>query len=82
MTSATFRHILSCIIMKDRNLRTGLYPRRVVKMYTFTASCAVEGLASSQLPPSVAQILPASQADFNKLFEYGTDMLGTSQVCK
>ena len=72
----------SFLHMKDRNLRTGLYPRWVVKMYTFKASRAVEGLASTQLPPSVAQILPASQADFSKLFEYGADMLGTSQVCK
>ena len=30
----------------------------------------------------MAQILPASQADFEKLFAYGADMLGTSQACK
>ena len=26
--------------------------------------------------------MPASQADFEKLFAYGADMLGTSQICK
>ena len=72
----------SLVHMKDWNLSRAHYPRWIVKLYSFTASCAVEGLASTQLPPSVAQILPASQADFNKLFEYGADMLGTSQVCK
>ena len=41
--------------MKDWNLRTGLHPRWIVKMHSFTASCAVESLASTQLPPSVAQ---------------------------
>ena len=68
--------------IKDFMQKRGYHPRRIVKLYSFTASCAVEGLASTQLPPSVAQILPASQADFNKLFEYSADMLGTSQVCK
>ena len=68
--------------IKDFMQKRGYHPRRIVKLYSFTASCAVEGLASTQLPPSVAQILPASQADFNKLFEYSADMLGTSQVCE
>ena len=68
--------------MNDFMQKRGYHPRRIVKLYSFTASRAVEGLASTQLPPSVAQILPASQADFNKLFEYSADMLGTSQVCK
>ena len=72
----------SLVHMKDWNLSRAHYPRWIVKLYSFTASCAVEGLASTQLPISVAQILPASQADFNKLFEYSADMLGTSQVCK
>ena len=26
--------------------------------------------------------MPASQADFEKLFAYGADMMGTSQICK
>ena len=68
--------------MNDFMQKRGYHPRRIVKLYSFTASRAVEGLASTQLSPSVAQILPASQADFNKLFEYSADMLGTSQVCK
>ena len=50
--------------------------------YHFTASRAVEGLARSKFPPSVEQILPASQVDFEKLFAYGADMMGTSQTCK
>ena len=56
--------------------------RRIVKNYKLTASRAVEGLASSQLPPSVEKILPANQVDFEKLFAYGADMLGISQTCK
>ena len=68
--------------MKDFMQKREYHPRRIVKLYSFTASRAIESLASTQLPPSVAQILSASQADFNKLFEYSADMLGTSQVCK
>ena len=62
--------------------KRGYHQGRILKVYQFTASCAMEGLASCQLPPSVAQILPASHADFEKLFAYSADMLGTSQVCK
>ena len=54
----------------------------IVKLYQFTALCVVEGLASSQMLPSVAKILPASHADFEKLFAYSADMMGSSQVCK
>ena len=54
----------------------------LVRMYVFTASCAAERLASSQVSPSDALILPASKVDFEKLFAYGADMLGTSQTCK
>ena len=54
----------------------------IVNSYQFTASRGVEGLASCQLPPSVEQILPASQVDFEKLFAYSADMLGSSQTCK
>ena len=62
--------------------KRGYHQGRILKVYQFTASCAMEGLASCQLPPSVAQILPASHADFEKLFAYSADMLGTAQVCK
>ena len=68
--------------MKDFMQKREYHPCRIVKLYSFTSSRAIESLASTQLPPSVAQILPASQAGFNKLFEYSADMLGTSQVCK
>ena len=68
--------------MKDFMQKREYHPCRIVKLYSFAASRAIESLASTQLPSSVAQILPASQADFNKLFEYSADMLGTSQVCK
>ena len=64
------------------NQKRGYNPRWVVRVYEFPASRAVQSLASSQMPPSIAQILPAKQAEFNKLFEYGADTLGTSQVCK
>ena len=62
--------------------KSGYQPGWMVKVYQFDASCAVEFLASRMLPPSVEQILPASQVDFEKLFAYGADMLGTSQTCK
>ena len=68
--------------LKDYLPKRGYHPGRILKVYQFTASRAMEGLASCQLPPSVAQILPASHADFEKLFAYSADMLGTSQVCK
>ena len=62
---------------------SGHQPGWVEKVYQFTASCAVEGLASHQLPPSV-EVLPASQADFEKLFAYihSANMMGTLQTCK
>ena len=62
--------------------KRGFQPQWMLKRYQFTASRAVEGLASCQLPPAVKQILPASQVDFEKLFAYGADMLGSSQTCK
>ena len=57
-------------------------PGWVMRIYKLTASRAVEGLATSQLSPSDALILPASKADFEKLFAYGANMMGTSQTCK
>ena len=76
------RRMMAVMKMKDHLLKKGYLLGWIVKVYQFTASRAVEGLASSQLPPSVEQILPARQADFEKLFAYGADMLGTSQTCK
>ena len=52
-----------------------------VRQYHFTVSSAIEGLASSKVPPSV-EILPASQGDFEKMFAYSADMLGTSRTCR
>ena len=72
----------SLMYLKDHHQKRGLQPRWMVKVYEMTASHAVECLASCQLPPSVEQILPARQADFEKLFEYGANMMGTSQTCK
>ena len=63
-------------------LKCGFQSGWIAKSYQFTASRGVEGLASCQLPPSVEQILPASQVDFEKLFAYSADMLGSSQTCK
>ena len=72
------------VVMKLKNhiQQRGYRPCWIVKVYQFTALCAVEGLANSQMPTSVAQILPASHADFEKLFAYSADMMGSSQVCK
>ena len=72
----------SLMYLKDHHLKKGFQPGWMVKQYELTASHAVECLASCQLPPSVEQILPARQADFEKLFEYGAGMMGTSQNCK
>ena len=66
----------------DYHVKNGFKPGWPIKRYQFTASRAAEGLASCQLPPSVEQILPASQADFKKLFAYSADLLGSSQICK
>ena len=74
--------IFSFLHLKDYNQKRGFQPGWMVKTYAFTASRAVEGLASSQFPPSIEQILLASQVDFEKLFAYSADMLGTSQICK
>ena len=67
--------------LKDYHLKREFQLGWVVKTYQFTASHAVEGLVNTQLPTSV-EILPASQADFEKLFAYGADMMSTSQICK
>ena len=74
--------MMAVMKMKDHLQKKGYLLGWIVKAYQFTASRAVEGLANSQLPPSVEQILPARQADFEKLFAYGADMLGSSQTCK
>ena len=72
----------SLMYLKDHHQERGFQPGWIVKVYEVTASHAVEGLASSQLPPSVERILPASQVGFEELFTYSADMLGTSQTCK
>ena len=58
------------------------FPGWISRRYTFNVSQACKSLAGSQFPPFLAQIMPASQADFEKVFVYGADMLGTSQACK
>ena len=68
--------------LKNYHQKKGFQAGWTVNTYQFNASRAVEGLASNQLPPSVEQILPASQVDFEKLFAYGADMMGTSETCK
>ena len=57
-------------------------PGWILRRYTFDVSQAREGLASCQFPPSLAQIVSATQADFGKVFAYSADMLGSSQTCK
>ena len=54
--------------LKNYHQKQGFQAGWTVNSYQFNASRAVEGLASCQLPPSVEQILPASQVDFKKLF--------------
>ena len=68
--------------LKNYHQKQGFQAGWTVNTYQFNASHAVEGLASSQFPPSVEQILPANQVDFEKLFAYGEDMMGTSETCK
>ena len=57
-------------------------PGWISRRYKFDVLQACKSLAGSQFPPFLAQIMPASQADFEKVFAYGADMLGTSQACK
>ena len=77
-------HGASVVNIKDVHtlVKRATLPGWISRRYTFDVSHARKGLAGSQLPPSLAQILPASQADFEKLFAYGADMLGSSQACK
>ena len=58
------------------------FPGWISRRYTFDVLQACKSLEGSQFPPFLAQIMPASQADFEKVFAYGADMLGTSQACK
>lgn len=74
--------LFSVVQMKNQYQKSGFQPGWMAKRYTFTASRALEGLASIQLPSSVAQILPACEVDFEKVFAYGANMLGTSRTCK
>ena len=57
-------------------------PGWILRQYSLDVSLARKGLASSQFPPSLAQIVSATQADFEKVFAYSADMLGSSRVCK
>ena len=74
--------LFAVVQLKDQFQKNGFQPGWRVKRYAFTASRALEGLANTQLPSSVAQILPACEVDFEKVFAYGADMLGTSRTCK
>ena len=74
--------LVAVVQMKDQYQKSGFQPGWTMKRYSFTSSRALEGLANIQLQSSVVDILPASEADFEKVFAYGADMLGTSQACK
>ena len=43
-------------------------PGWILRRYSLDVSHARKGLASSQFPPSLAQIVSATQADFEKVF--------------
>ena len=77
-------HGASVLNIKDarRFMKNHFMPGWISRRYAFDASLACESLASSQFPPSLAAIMPASQVDFEKMFAYSGDMLGTSKVCK
>ena len=74
--------LFAVVQLKDQFQKSGFQPGWTVKRHAFTTSRVLEGLASTQLPASVAQVLPACEVDFDKVFAYGADMLGTSQTCK
>ena len=74
--------LFAVVQMKDQYQKSGFQPGWIAKRYAFTASRALEGLGSTQLPSLVAQVLPACEVDFEKVFAYSADMLGTSQTCK
>ena len=74
--------LYAAVRLKDQFQKNGFQPGWIVKRYEFTASRALEGLGSTQLPSSVAQVFPACEVDFEKVFAYGADMLGTSRTCK
>ena len=68
--------------MQSQYEQCGLKPDWILKRHTFTVSRAQKSLSDSQLPSSVAKILPGSQVNFEKLVEYGVDIMGSSQVVK
>ena len=77
-------HGASVLNIKDAHavMKHATCPGWISRRYAFDVSHASKGLTHRQFLPSLAQILSASQADFEKLFAYGADTLGTSQACK
>ena len=77
-------HAASVLNIKDAHtiMQHPVMPGWISRRYAFDSLLAQKRLASSQFPPSLAAILPASQVDFEKMFAYSADMLGTSEVCK
>ena len=77
-------HGASVLNIKDARaiMKHPIMPGWIARTYAFDALLACESLESSQFPPSLAMILPANQVDFEKMFAYSADMLGTSNVCK
>ena len=65
--------------MQSQYEKWGLKPDWISRRFTFTVSQAQESLSDCQLLPSV---IPGSQADLEKLVEYGADVIGSSQVVK
>ena len=76
-----FLQVYSLVNMQDYYKRFGFHPGWLSRHYHLTISVVKEKLSDLRFPSSVAKILPASQANFEELRAYGTDMMGSSQTC-
>ena len=74
--------LFSGVNMQSQYEKWGLKPDWMLRKFTFTVSQAQKSLSDCQLPSSVAKIIPGSQVNLEKLVEYGTDVMGSSQVGK
>ena len=74
--------LYSVMEMQSKYENLGFSSGWLSRRYTFTVARAEESLSDFQLPSSVGAVFPAGQVSFEKLVEYGADMMGSSQACR
>ena len=65
--------------MQDQYKKSGFQPGWIVRRLKFSATRALESLSSCQTD---VKILPIKKANFDEMFAYSADMMGSSQACK